>query len=100
MILNRAAESVSILKSNGEYDEYGTKTAYKPLCETEMYITIYSQKNTEDARYKDVTHVGYTSLKDFCDDTVIKTADGKTYKALLVNNYARRTVVFLKEVQG
>ncbi len=99
MIFNRANEPVSVFQSDGEYDEYGVKGGYDFYGNADMYITLYSQKNTEDARYKDVTHIGYTSCNDIRDNMTIQTAAGQRYKVLLANHYARRSVIFLQEVR-
>lgn len=99
MILKRAAEPVMLLKSTGEFDEYGTKTGYEECGSADMYITLYTQSRTDDARYKDVTHVGYTDSKDISDDMAVRTADGTEYKVSLVNACARRTVVYLERTE-
>lgn len=95
MILNRAKAAAEIYSAEG-YDEYGTRATLRKVGECDIYITIYSQTNTADARFKDVTHVGYTD-KTLYDNMTIKQHD-KSYKVLIANNEARRTVVFLREV--
>ena len=99
MMYNRAAESVELLRALGTFDEYGTKTEYAVYGRTRMYITLYNQKRTEDARYKDVTHVGYADCLDISDDMIVRTERGELFKVLLVNDYARRTVVFLMRTE-
>ena len=99
MMLKRAAKPVTLLKSTGEFDEYGTKTGYEEYGSADMYITLYTQSRTEDARYKDVTHVGYTDSKDISDDMAVRAADGTEYKVSLVNACARRTVVYLEKTE-
>ena len=99
MILKRAAESVTLLKSTGEFDEYGTKPDYEEYGSADMYITLYTQSRTEDARYKDVTHIGYTDSKDISDDMAVRAADGAEYKVSLVNAHARHAVVYLERTE-
>ena len=99
MMYNRAAEHVELLRALGTFDEYGTKNEYAVYGRTRMYITLYNQQRTEDARYKDVTHVGYTDCLDMSDDMIVRTERGELFKVLLVNDYARRTVVFLMRTE-
>lgn len=94
--LNRSMRYADVYTLTGEYDEYGTEKEYKLTGSCDIFITLYSQTKTEDARYKDVTHVGYTETP--LTDSMQLVQDGRTYKVLLANNHARRCVVFLREV--
>lgn len=96
MTYNRAKQPADIYVADG-YDEYGTRAEYIKSGSCEMHILLYSQNNTQDARYKEATHVGYTDKKDIADNMRIGQ-NGKLYDVLLVNPYARRCVVFLREV--
>lgn len=93
--LNRSMRPAEIYKLIGDYDEYGTKTDSEAAGMCRIFITLYNQSNTQDARYKDVTHVGYTDR--MLTDSMSVVQDGRTYKVLLSNPYARRCVVFLRE---
>lgn len=95
MTIARSEQPTTIYTASG-YDNYGTRTNYTQTGSCMMYITIYSQNNTQDARYKDVTHVGYTSAA--MTDGMRVEQNGKMYDVRLVNDYAKRTVVFLKVV--
>lgn len=94
--LNRTMRPAKIYKLTGKYDEYGTKAVSEAVGTCRIFITLYNQSNTQDARYKDVTHVGYTDRE--LTDSMSVVQDGRTYKVLLSNPYARRCVVFLREV--
>lgn len=94
--LNRSMRYADVYTLTEEYDEYGTEKEYALTGSCDIFITFYSQKKTEDARYKDVTHVGYTNTP--LTDSMQIIQDGRTYKVLLANNYARHCVVFLREV--
>lgn len=96
MTISRASKPTTIYTANG-YDTYGTRSEYAETGSCQMYITLYSQNNTNDARYKDVTHVGYTSYMDLSDDMQLEQDDVK-YDVLLVNSYAKKNVVFLRVV--
>lgn len=94
--LNRSMRPADVYKLTGGYDEYGTKTASELVGTCRIFITLYNQNNTQDARYKDVTHVGYTDRK--LTDSMSVVQGGRTYKVMLSNPYARKCVVFLREV--
>lgn len=96
MVYNREKRTTDIYEADG-FDEYGTRTEYVKSGTCDMQIILYSQNNTQDARYKDATHIGYTDKKDIADNMQIEQG-GKRYDVLLVNPYGRRCVVFLREV--
>ncbi|MDO5398254.1 MAG: hypothetical protein Q4G33_10015 [bacterium] len=94
--LNRSMRPADVYRLTGEYDEYGTETASEPAGTCRIFITLYNQNNTQDARFKDVTHVGYTDRE--LTDSMSVVQSGRTYKVMLSNPYARKCVVFLREV--
>lgn len=94
--LNRTMEPAEIYTLSDETDEYGARNNYELTGECDIFITLYSQNNTQDARYKDVTHVGIANTP--LADSMQIVQNGRTYKVLLANNSARRNIAFLREV--
>lgn len=98
-MINRQMSVVELLQCAEGYDEYGTKSAneYSRLRDIKAAVVLYEQKNTNDARFKEATHIAYTRDKEISDDMRIK-ADNALYDVMLVNPYGRMTVVYLREV--
>lgn len=98
MIYQRAKASAEIWEVPDGYDEYGTR---KPAVKTgtcNIFITLYDQTLTSDARYKEVTHLGYTETM-LTDKQFVKQGD-KTYKVLYAAQYGRLVVAHLREEAG
>ncbi len=96
LVYNRAKRTAEIWEYPDGYDEYGTRLPPIQTGTCDIHITLYSQTLTEDARYKDVTHIGYTDMP-LTDKQIIKQ-DGRAYKVLYAGQYGRRVVTHLREV--
>ncbi len=96
MVYNRSKQPAEIWEYPDGYDEYGTRLPPVQSDTCDIHITLYSQTLTEDARYKDVTHIGYTDTL-LTDRQYIKQGD-RTYKVLYAGQYGRRVVAHMREV--
>lgn len=83
-----------------KFDEYNTlsEATYTRLRDIEVKFCIFSQQNTDDIRYKDVTHIALTRDTGKIADNMRLKIDGTDYDILLVYPYGHMTQLFLKEV--
>lgn len=96
---NRQKHTISVLERSDTRDDYGYKSEnFAVSRKIEAAVTLYSQNNTEDIRYKDATHLCLTEDKSLTDEMRIEDG-GRVYDILLVNNESRLSQLFLKEVR-
>lgn len=78
-------------------DLYGQPSnSFVPLGKARLFICIKSNKEVNDPRFADTTHIGLAQTGSFQLGDKIN-ANGKSYIVRLINNEHRLTQLFLKE---
>ena len=98
MIYNRSTVKAKVYTLNDAYDKYGTAPNAEYTRDIRGVLSLAAQRNTDDVRYKDCTHYFHTDDKEITDSDYLLIGNVK-YKVLLVNNFARRTILTLEAVR-
>lgn len=98
-MINREMKQVQVLTYNAGKDAYGRPRKDGSVSHNaDMMVKIYQQKNVDDIRYVDVTHIGLTADKTITDSNQI-IIDDDTYQVLYVIPSNRLNQVLMKKVK-
>lgn len=97
-MINRQFQTVKVISYATGTDQYGQPRQSGSSSRTiQMVINTYTQSNTDDVRYADVTNVGLTADRGITDKDQIKIGDD-LFQILYVIPSKRLHQILMKKV--